>query len=84
MAEAEIGVGLSKEKSKVLIYPAGSEKHVVYDGELLPLLGPSDVVLIHDIGKTKLKELTKFFESILDGSAKLKVEEETEKPKDEL
>lgn len=71
LAAAEVGINLGEGKgSKVLIYPAGSDEPVLYEG------------------RTKLKELTKFFDSILDGSAELKVAKKEkvgeEHPKDEL
>jgi len=55
--------------SKVIVYPPGSSVPVLYEGACFDVSGFDYSTTITTTGTTKYDPLTKFFRSILDGSA---------------
>ena len=77
----------TKKESKVLIYPAGSTKPVLFEGmwSLLPLISLYRMTANVSPGALKYDSISKFFDSILDGTVNLsspssQAQEETHEP----
>jgi protein disulfide-isomerase A6 len=77
----------TKKESKILIYPAGSTKPVLFEGtwSLLPLVPLYRMTANVSAGTLKYDSISKFFDSILDGTVNLsspssQAQEETYEP----
>jgi protein disulfide-isomerase A6 len=77
----------TKKESKILIYPAGSTKPVLFEGtrSLLPLVPLYRMTAHVSAGTLKYDSISKFFDSILDGTVNLsspssQAQEETYEP----